>query len=66
MAKELNKLETKFDEGMERKQIAQIKSFKSCEESNQTYKDNNIYKDNKTTLQKNDIALRKNDPKAID
>lgn len=34
MAKELNKLETKFDEGMERKQIAQIKSFKSCEESN--------------------------------
>ena len=66
MAKELNKLETKFDEGMERKQIAQIKSFKSCEESNQTYKDNNIYKDNKTTLQKIDIALRKNDSKAID
>lgn len=66
MAKELNKLETKFDEGMERKQIAQIKSFKSCEESNQTYKDNKIYKDNKTTLQKIDIALRKNDPKAID
>lgn len=66
MAKELNKLETKFDEGMEKKQIAQIKSFKSCEESNQTYKDNNIYKDNKTTLQKIDIALRKNDSKAID
>ena len=66
MAKELNKLETKFYEGMDRKQIAQIKSFKSCEESNQTYKDNNIYKDNKTTLQKIDIALRKNDPKAID
>ena len=66
MAKELNKLETKFDEGMERKQIVQIKSFKSCEESNQTYKDSNIYKDNKTTLQKIDIALRKNDSKAID